>query len=328
MAMYMLEALREGRILAYHPQRSVYLHLIGDYCGKKPYADCIFEPITNCTITKKSNVNYKSNKDMNDAYPSWLGKFLHNSMIAHEPYAMAWFWKAQVVSFQCRLNNRSRTWIEDQMTRSGIPLEMFRPGGFDVSIHIRHTDAEWRKISNEEYASVLSMVRRIFDRDLNVFLASDDPHALSFFKNLSGIRVYHLQGAARDEWQNDTGRMKSGGLARLFALADFMLMAQANVVIGTFLSNVIRFVMELRGAQLGMASNLLLEVGQVDCVSMTHCEYLGIDWQFDFRIRTNGTRNSWSPFTPLWFGEKYSGAKRSELFRQHLTDPNLLPQEI
>jgi hypothetical protein len=243
-------------------------------------------PLTNCTITKESDILV--GRKGGDRFPSWIGKLLNNSMVAQDQYAFAWFWKAQVIGYMCRLNNRTRAWIVDAAVRSGIPKHMIRPGCFDISLHVRQSDVrEWRVMANDEFASMLYMARRLLGRDPTVFVAADTAASTEFFVRLPGFKMYTLRGFSRDDSVDDVSRERNGDIAAIWAWADFELLGYGSIVIGTFTSNVVRLVMEMRGVQHGMASNLLMEVGEVECVSMAHCEYHGRPWKFDWWLREN-----------------------------------------
>jgi hypothetical protein len=83
--------------------------------------------------------------------------------------------------------------------------------------------------------------------------------------------------------------------------------------------------MELRAASYGGASNLFMEMGQQRCLSMAHCEFLRIPWQFDFYIPP-GT--SWEKFDTRNFGNKKTGAQLHEAFQRKLSGADPIPSSI
>jgi hypothetical protein len=103
------------------------------------------------------------------------------------------------------------------------------------------------------------------------------------------------------------------------------MMANANILIGTFVSNFVRLPMELRAARYGLASNLFLEAGEQRCVSMAHCEYHNIPWEFDFYTPT---RTSWEAFEEPKFGEKNTEEELASSFARKFTGPDPLPTSI
>jgi hypothetical protein len=318
-------ALREGRILTYHSKFSWYPKLVGAFCGDKPHGDCLFEPLTNCSITSESDVVVGNVGG--DGFPPWIAKLLQNSMICQDKYALAWFWKAQVIGYMCRLNNRTLDWIQKVVLQSGIPPEMMRPGGFDISMHVRQSDVrEWRTVNNPEYASVLYMMRKILGRDPTVFLATDSDESIEYFSNLPGFKVYTIKGFSRGAFStNDEIRIKAGDIGSLYAWADLYMLAHGNILIGTLTSNVIRLVMELRAVQYEMASNLMMEVGQTRCVSMAHCEHHGIPWKFDWNLVKD---RPWLPFRLDMVLGRAKGDDLRRLFENKLSQGPLLPDAI
>jgi hypothetical protein len=210
------QALESGRIFTYGSARSQYPALIGPFCKDNPNGDCLFEPLTNCSITNNSDVIV--GKIHNGTYPMWLHEVIRDSMIAHDPYACAWFWKAQVMTYQSRLNNRTRDFIRQGLIDSGIPAELWRPGGFDIGIQIRHSDQdEWRQVSDAEYRDVLMIAKKILGRDPIVFLATDDPTSVTYFQSLPGMKVYAFKGIDRNQWRDKSSRERAGDISSLWA---------------------------------------------------------------------------------------------------------------
>jgi hypothetical protein len=319
-----VKALETGRIFAYHPNQSFYPRLEGPFCGNHSNGDCLFERVTNCTIREDSDVITGGRNS--GAYPRWLGDLLEDSMVAHDPYAFSWFWKAQVMGYLCRTKERVRQFIEQAFRDSDIPLELYRPNGIDVGVHVRHSDrVEPRSTSNEEYAAMVYTARKLLGRNPTVFLATDDQGSVTYFKSLPGMTVYTFNGPNRNKWKDDESRNQAGDISSLWAWADVEAMAQCNILIGGFLSNFMRVPMELRATRYGLASNLFMEAGELPCVSMSHCEYHDIPWLFDFYIRF---RTSWESFNTSTFPQKKSGERLTQAFRMKLAKPDILPQSI
>jgi hypothetical protein len=256
----------------------------------------------------------------------WLNEMLQDSMIAHDPYAFAWFWKAQLVGYQCRLNNRTRDFIRRAMSDSEIPVELWRPNGFDIAMHVRHSDLrESRLVNDSEYASVLSLARRLIGRDPIVFLATDDENSLQFFQSLPGMKVYAFRGIEREKWKDDISRGRAGDISTLWALADIEMIAQASIVVGSHLSNLVRVAMELGATRYGLASRLFMEVGELECVSMAHCDYLKIPWKFDFMM---SIKRNWGSFDTGYFQRKKTGENLTQAFYAKFRGIDPVPTSI
>jgi hypothetical protein len=64
-----VKALETGRIFIYHPNLSRYPRLIGNFCRENPNGNCLFEPVTNCTIY--DNSDFVSGGYNSGTYPRW-----------------------------------------------------------------------------------------------------------------------------------------------------------------------------------------------------------------------------------------------------------------
>jgi hypothetical protein len=103
------------------------------------------------------------------------------------------------------------------------------------------------------------------------------------------------------------------------------LLAHGGIFIDTFRGNVGRLVMELRGTQYGMASELFMEIGDIPCMSMAHCEFHGIPWRFDFGY---GGRKSWAGFVARDILHGNKGDFLTHLFETKLASGHLLPDDV
>jgi hypothetical protein len=116
-----------------------------------------------------------------------------------------------------------------------------------------------------------------------VFLAADSDQSIEYFTGLPGFEMYTIKGYSRSMFcANDTVREMAGDIGSLYAWADIHGLALGSIVVGTYGSNIIRMVMEMRAVQYEMASNWMIEVGRTSCVSMAHCERHGMKWKFDW----------------------------------------------
>jgi hypothetical protein len=102
-------------------------------------------------------------------------------------------------------------------------------------------------------------------------------------------------------------------------------MAHCRVLIGTFLSNFMRLPMEFRARRYVLASGLFMELGELPCVSMAHCDYHHIRWIFDFRILMNF---SWEHFDTPDFRSLKIGDALTQAFGMKFAKPNILPPQI
>jgi hypothetical protein len=247
-------------------------------------------------------------------------------MIAQDQYALAWYWKAQIISYVYKLNNRTKNFIRNAIVESEIPLELYRPNGFDIAIHVRRGDkiSECEPVPNEEYKAVLMIAKEILGREPTVFLATHDEETIDYFKKVQGIKLYYLKDKNRITVDDPRSR-SAKDIMTLYSIADIELMCQANIVIGCLCSNFMRLVMELRAAQLGLASNLYMECGPTGCVSMTQCNSRKIPWMFDWDLKQN---RSWEFFIRYSFGKELTGASLERAWQAKMNGPDPIPRSL
>jgi hypothetical protein len=139
------------------------------------------------------------------------------------------------------------------------------------------------------------------------------------------MKVYTLHGIDRKKWKDNQSRRHAGDISTFWSWADLEIVAHSNILIGSTLSNFMRMAQELRATRYGLASNLVMDVGELRCLTMAHCEGNGFPWEFDFYIKRHA---SWNPFEIRDFPRKLTGEALTEAFRRKLASPDVLPSSI
>jgi hypothetical protein len=249
--------------------------------GERTY-DCFFLPLSNCSISRDSDV-----LDSNDfpttkaSLPDWHLEIVKHSPI--DPRAYSWHWMAQVLGYVFRLNDWAMSEIRKYAATAGIDEKQLRSRAFDISVHIRHGDkgSEMVLIDDEEYVKAVKMIQSMLNRRVSVFLLTDDVRSLRKFKFVWGIDLYYLKYPYRIFNAHEKLRA-FGAKAAIYALADVWIACHANWHIGTWMSHIDRMILELKAVSFGMASVPVLELEQ-NCVSAAHCHALN----YTFNYRTN-----------------------------------------
>jgi hypothetical protein len=262
-AMNLAGAMDSGRILVYG--KKFHSPWTNDpVCGGSAKLDCFFLPLSNCTPGNNSDVQ---SRIFGFSYlreiPRFVIQMLNGSLIDPESY---WsYWHAHTFAYVSRLNNRTVERVREIMGDSGV-LSMWDAGGFDVGIHIRHTDKrrEMTLVDDIHYSYTLDLVQRLRGRRLSVFLATDDPNSLAFFRNRTDIQLFTIKRP----------HLRYGYLNGLYYLADILAMARSTFFIGTSGSNCDRWVTWLMAVTERRASCPFLEVGDARCVTAAHCRIL------------------------------------------------------
>jgi hypothetical protein len=139
-----------------------------------------------------------------------------------------------------------------------------------------------RLVPTDHYIQMVKWVQRLLQKNISVFVATDDQRAIRMFRSFaeeSGIELFILKYPYRTESYYPR-LAKRGVAAAVYAIADVYLCAMGNWFMGTFQSNIDRWIMEVRSAQLGLASHPYFEVGGEPCVTTAQC--MLINRRFDF----------------------------------------------
>jgi hypothetical protein len=250
----------------------------GPECHGDKTFDCFFQPLSNCTISADSDVLDSKDFENKTLLPDWHREIVKRSPI--DPRAYPWHWVAQVLGYVFRLNEWAMSEVINYATEAKIPQSLLRPGGFDIAVHIRHGDKyeEMTLIHDDEYIRTVKMVKRMLNRNVSVFLLTDDTNSVRSFEGVSGIQLYYLHYPYREYNRYETLR-DFGAKAAMYALADVWIAAHANWQIGTWMSGIDRMILELKAVSFGLASKPMLELER-SCVSATHCHALHYDFDY------------------------------------------------
>jgi hypothetical protein len=148
------------------------------------------------------------------------------------------------------------------MQEAGV-LSIWQSAGFDVGIHVRHGDKhiEMPLIKDAHYMNVVNLLRRIEGRNLTVFLASGDDESIGFFRRQEGIQLYAIGRTGSDAYLNT-----------LYYLSNLWALTRSKYVIGTYSSNVDRWLRSLMNIATNHSSSIFFEVGYRECLSARHCQ--------------------------------------------------------
>jgi hypothetical protein len=175
------------------------------------------------------------------------------------------YWMANVISYATRLNERSQASVRQIMQNARI-LSIWEETGFDVAIHIRHGDkgGEMPLVDNVHYARTLDFLRDFLPPNPKVFLATDDDTSVTFFQKRPDLQLFVIQHNSSDS---------AFHMAQVI-LADIWASVRSTYTIGTFDSNVDRWIRELQDVAGGRASSIFFEVGNQPCFSAVHCKIM------------------------------------------------------
>jgi hypothetical protein len=257
-------AMDAGRILIY-PESFRTSWVDDPVCGTHPNPGCFFLPLTNCTPESVADIILSPNDARGLSHvPVFVQKILKNSLI--DPTAYSHYWLVHAIAYFTRVNNRTDNAVKQIVPDSDV-LKTWEKIGFDVAIHIRHGDKrkEMLLIDESHYAKVLNLIRKFYEADLTVFLASDDPRSFKFLAEQKGIKLHRIRTPYPSNYDYRAG---------LFYLADIWTAVKATFIIGTWKSNYDRWVRALMDVAVGRASGPSLEVGKMSYFSAAHCQQL------------------------------------------------------
>lgn len=187
------------------------------------------------------------------------------------------------------LNEETRTGMREVLRQAGV-LE----GGEYVGVHVRRGDKrkETPNIPIEKYAEA---VRMLSGWDEPVFMSSDDGAAVTELRALlPGRRVLAVSGSSartgHDQVEMNRRYLKRNYGRVVELLAEVEALAEARVFVGTFSSNLGRFVHVLRKGEANSSVSLdyrwspgvaWRSFGQPYCqaedANMVYCESLGME---------------------------------------------------
>jgi hypothetical protein len=235
-------------------------------CRHAPTFECFFLPLSNCSPVETSVIRPRATGVNGLKVPRFLENVLNGSSV--EPQAYARYWIDHAVSYLTRLNRDTIHMIEERMRGTAV-LSTWETRGFDVTVHIRHGDKyrEMPLVEDRHYMNVVEMLRQLEGRNLSVFLATDDPISVSFFRNQSGVQLY------------DIPRMGySNFMESIYYLSNLWALTRCKFTVGTYSSNVDRWLRGLMNVVSNTSSSLFFEVGWRPCLSVTHCRAAGLPY--------------------------------------------------
>jgi hypothetical protein len=237
-------------------------------CVHSPNLNCFFLPLSNCTPQNRSRIRsiWVHHLSRFNDVPRFIPEILNDSAV--DPLAYARYWTDHSMAYLTRLNSRMEGWIEQRMRDTGV-LSTWQTTGFDVGIHIRHGDKglEMPLINDNHYMEVVKLLRKIEHRNLTVFLASGDDSSIKFFQNQTGIQLYVIPKTAPGQYLNT-----------VYYLSNLWALTRSKYVVGTYSSNVDRWLRALMNVAANHSSSIFFEVGYRPCFSARHCRKTQIEF--------------------------------------------------
>lgn len=253
-------------------------------CKGKPGLDCFFIPISNCTFTEKEILSNEQK-----FLPLNLGNRLEipNSILpiiekSATPKSLYYFyWRIQATYFMVRFNSITKEIISDFRKKFLInPKDLY-----DVSIHIRHGDKykEMKLINTQFYTYPLEILHKLLKRKLSVFVSSDDPSAIDYFVSLDKkkyeISYFNYQG---QEKVYDLNNLTNGFNNSIQSFSNLLESNKSRYLIGTLKSNWNRLILEVRLQNHHVMDLPYFEVGEIECITPTQCNYINSTLSFSW----------------------------------------------
>jgi hypothetical protein len=93
-----------------------------------------------------------------------------------DPRAVGWHWFAQCFAYVFRPNNWTLGEVHRKMNKSDFSRGKLVRNAFDVSVHVFRGDKAqgMTLVDDMHYVNVVMMIRRMLDRNVSVFLMTDD----------------------------------------------------------------------------------------------------------------------------------------------------------
>lgn len=150
-----------------------------------------------------------------------------------------------------QLNSRTRNLVDTLLREAGVPLRHDGVHGKYIGVHVRRGDKrkEVPLIPLRRYAEAVRKL--VKDAKVPVFIAGDDGTSVRALRELlSGWKILAVRGA-EGRTGHDQARMNRGYMKRNYErvvelLAEIEALAGSSVFVGTFSSNLGRFVHVLR----------------------------------------------------------------------------------
>lgn len=228
--------------------------------------DCFFEPITNCTVNlSDADIVYFQPSD-NHIVPDMIKPIISQLKIPDD--LSYYYWRLCATAFFYRENEVAKQWVreleEDYLVN---PVDHY-----DVSIHVRHGEksSEMALVYGNDMMGAVNVIKTLKNKDrLNIFVSSEDPAIIEWFKRYSGHSITYFDFQLENFYPKQYTSLASVLVPQM--LANMKHSIFADYVIGTIGSNWHRLLIELRMTTAGKANNYYFEVGDHICLSVQHC---------------------------------------------------------
>lgn len=226
----------------------------GDFCGNVTTWECFFEPLTNCSIPKNASINTTEyqNSSQTEKYlylrmlfnfvhyiPPKISEIVSNSVIPNEN--MLPYWRMQSATYIFRLNEKTDKKVNKLIKESvGNGLE-----SGCINVWVRHGDKykEMQLLTSDKYLNSVRLFNSITNRRIPIYLSSDDPEVIKYFKTHYSD-VYYLKFQRLND--NYTENLNKGDKMTLNFIADVKAALHCIAFSGTRQSNVVRIIDELK----------------------------------------------------------------------------------
>ena len=235
--------------VAFVPGRMNFMQFSNKFCAPEQRLDkCFFEPWTKCT-------EYNGGEKEEPMRGHDHEGFMH----AAPPYEMmgVFWYRAMFIRYMTRISAKSAAAIKLEAIKRQIGYK--HP---IIGVHIRHTDAchttkrAGRCKRFQAYVDEVQKMRKLYGID-RAFVATDDPEVIKEIKAYAAqrqpdkIQFVYVTGTDREQLAKGStedievrlrakGSTVDAGKMVLDALADMMLLADADVYIGHLQSNLSR----------------------------------------------------------------------------------------
>lgn len=183
-------AMDQGRILFEYPGNALMMDAA---CGGKSVTDCYFLPLSKCKPPSgaAADVVFSMHQGHITAHranaPARFLPLLEKTQI--DPKQYYFWWRAQGAAYIVRPNERTKAELAARMAKQAVP-----PLQRCISLHIRHGDKHNESPVFDD-ATYLQAVEMVYEQaagavDRCIFLSTEDPASVEFFKALKGWKVY------------------------------------------------------------------------------------------------------------------------------------------
>lgn len=293
-------ALDHQLVLAYYPVKTQWID--PSFCSIDTY-DCYFEPLTHCSFDQtfytqldKAHVCVLHDlNDLNHGRPSCqyyvlqdpikYGHYFHHvpflvqTLFKGQHYERAQsvlYWRTQALTYLVRYNKRTLEWTEAYYKTNCVHCSS---SIYDFAIHIRHGDKgkEMTLLPAEDYDVPLRLIAKMTHMNctaFSIYLRADDEASLDYFRRLYPSLAFLQQ----EKSSTDVNAVPH---IMLVSLANLRQQIRGLHTIGTFSSNWVRVIYELKSTVGYLNNGYYLEVGDFQCIPYRRCmNSIRIPWRF------------------------------------------------